>query len=110
MNENILKICKSWSGSIMDIEDIEKQYLGLTLAKKHYLYNEANKSVRDLYKLLNIYSKENIHTFNEDFESIIDLLTIDLNLIALDNDTKFIKLDPAVVLLCRLDKNNKKLR
>ena len=110
MNENILIVCKEWSGSVMDIEDIEKQYLGLTLAKRHYLYNEANKSFRDLDRLLNGYSQKNNHTFNEDFESRIDLLTIDLNLIAIDNDTEFIKLDPAVVLLCRLDKNNKKLR
>lgn len=110
MNEDILNICKVFSGSIMNIKDIEKQYLALTLAKRHYLYNEANKSVRDLDRLLNRYSQKNNHTFNEDFESRIDLLAIDLNLIAIDNDTEFIKLDPAVVLLCRLDKNNKKLR
>lgn len=110
MNENILKICKAWSGSIMDIEDIEKQYLDLTLAKRHYLYNESNKSVRGLDRILNRYSQKNNHTFNEDFESRIDLLAIDLNLIAIDNDTEFIKLDPAVVLLCVLDKKNKKLR
>lgn len=110
MNENILKNCKAWSGSVMNLEDIKSQYLSLTLAKRHYLYKEINKSLRDLDRLLNSYSKENNHTFNEDFESRIDLLTIDLNLIAIDNDTKLIKLDPAVVLLCRLDKNNKKLR
>lgn len=110
MNQDILKICKTFSGSIMGIGDIENQYLALTLNKRHYLYNETNKSVRDLDRLLNSYSQKNNHTFNEDFESRIDLLTIDLNLIAIDNDTEFIKLDPAVVLLCRLDKNNKKLR
>lgn len=110
MNDDILNLCKELSSSVMDIEDISKQYSGLTLAKKHYLYNEVKKSIKELDRLLNEYKRIDDHTFNNDFECRIDLLIVDLNLIAINSDTEFIKLDPAVVLLSRFDKNNKKLR
>lgn len=107
--EDILIIVKLFSGSTMDIRDIHNQYLGLTPVKKHYLYKETKFKVRDLDKVLNLYEDNKEHAFNINFEAILGLLSVDMNLIALDNDTKDIKLDPATVLLCMLDDKNKKL-
>lgn len=108
--KKILTITKMLSGSIMDIDDIYNQYVRLTPAKKYYLYKESRTNIRDLDRLLGAYEEDKDHAFNSNFESRLGLLSVGINLIALDNDTKDIRLDPATVLLCGLDNKNKKIR
>lgn len=108
--ENILIIAKEWTGSIMSIENIYKQYLELTPAKKNYIYKKTEQKVKEIDDLMKNYEADNEHAFNNNIETRLGFISIEMNLIALENDTKHMKLDPAVVLLCRLDSRNKKLK
>ena len=113
MNKNLqvmLTAVKFLSGSTMDIEDIYNQYLDLTSAKRFYLHKESKSNIKDLDRLLKIYKDDDTHAFNNSFESRLGLLSVNMNLIALDNDIGDVKLDPATVLLCGIDKKNSKVR
>lgn len=113
MNEklkNLLIIAKEWTGSIIDVKDIYDQYLELTPAKKNYIYKEVKQKVKEIDNLMKSYESDNEHAFNNNYETRLGLISIEMNLIALENDTKHTKLDPAIVLLCGLDNKNKKLR
>lgn len=101
MNNDILTIAKDWTGSIMSIKDIENEYRNITPPKKGYLYKISSKYIKDIDKIRAKYPKD--HILNSDFDSNISLLTINLNIIAANNNV-----DPATVFLCATNKKNKK--
>ncbi|HZJ76615.1 MAG TPA: hypothetical protein VFC70_02790, partial [Oscillospiraceae bacterium] len=70
----------------------------------------SKSNIKDLDRLLKIYKDDGTHAFNNSFESRLGLLSVDMNLIALDNDIDDVKLDPATVLLCGIDRKNNKIR
>lgn len=101
MNNDILNIAKDWTGSIMSIQDIENEYRDITPPKKGYLYQLSSKYIKNIDKVRSKYPKN--HILNSDFNSNISLLTINLNIIAANNNV-----DPATIFLCATDKRNKK--
>lgn len=112
MDKSLVKraeIAKIFTGSVMSVEDICKQYIGLTLPKRHYLYKEAKQRIKDFDRLMGTYADDKEHAFNINFDARLGLMTIDMNLIAIDNDTEDMLMDPATVLVCLIDGENKKL-
>lgn len=112
MDKSLIKraeIAKIITGSIMGVEDICNQYMSLTLPKRHYLYKEVKQKIKDIHRLMETYADDREHAFNINFDARLGLLAIDMNLIAVDNDTEDMIMDPATALVCGIDRNNKKL-
>lgn len=101
MKNNILTTAKYCTGSIMSIKEIESEYKKITPPKKGYLYRLSYKYIKDIDKIRAKYPKD--HILNNNFDSNISLLTVNLNIIAAENNV-----DPAIVFLCAMDKKNKK--
>lgn len=99
--DQIIIIAKDWTGSIMSIESIKREYERLTLPKRGYLWREASMCIKNIDRLRENYPED--HTFNRDFDANLGIIAVNLNVIAASNDV-----DPAVVILSAVDKVNKK--